>query len=232
MGTRQYRSPLRAAYSEETGERIVVAALEYLEKNEADTMTLPRVAKVAGVSPPTVYAHFPTLDDLYQGIFQWLQPRIGLLLGAYPADVDALADLPAKHFPAYEKHSRALRALLLAPGFHRARATRRTDRHQAWVEVAAAATPGLSPKEQRLATYAVNAFWTPSVWNWLIGTCGLTTEEAVKTASWAIRTLVDALKKDPSGLRDGPVEQDGPPERIRPVEIVGKHREKRKERQK
>jgi hypothetical protein len=61
--------------------------------------------------------------------------------------------------------------------------------------------PDLGPDEQRLAAFALNAFWTPTVWNWLLGTCGLTTDEAIRTASWAIRNLTEALKRDASGLQ-------------------------------
>lgn len=190
---RPYQSPLRDAHTAQTRERIVAAALEYLKTNEADTLTLPRIASLAAVSAPTVYAHFPTLDALYLGIFESLQPRLGLQVEEHPAGLDQLADLPAANFPAYARHGKALSALLLAPGYHRARRSNRVQRLQRWVDGVKA--PGLAPAERRLRAFAINAFWTPTMWHWLTETCGLSTDEAVRAASWAIRSLVRALEK-------------------------------------
>jgi AcrR family transcriptional regulator len=199
---RQYQSSLREAYAAQTRERIVAAALEYLESHESDTLTLHRIGDLAGVSAPTVYAHFPTLDALYLGIFESLQPRLGLKVDEYPSKLDKLAELPAANFPSYARYGKALRALLLAPGYHRARRSNRPDRLQRWVDCVAAEAPELGPDERRLGAFAVNAFWTPTMWHWLTETCGLSTQEAIRTASWAIRSLVRALESgDTDGLR-------------------------------
>lgn len=205
MGTpRQYQSSLREAHAAQTRERIIAAALEYLQSNESDTLTLHRIGDLAGVSAPTVYAHFPTLDALYLGIFQSLQPRLGLQIDQYPARLDNLAKLPEANFPAYARYGKALRALLLAPGYHRARRSNRPDRLQRWVDSVEADVPELAPAERRLGALAVNAFWTPTMWHWLSETCGLSTEKAIRVASWATGSLVRALKNDADGLKGGP----------------------------
>jgi hypothetical protein len=139
--------------------------------------------------------------ELHLGIFRWLQPRLGLQVENYPAGIDGVEELPTAHFPAYAKYGAALRALLLAAGFHRARRSDRPGRHGAWIDAVGASLPDLDAEERRLAACALNAFWTPSVWMWLMDTCGLTTEEAIRTASWAIRSLVRALKEDSSRLK-------------------------------
>jgi hypothetical protein len=55
---------------------------------------------------------------------------------------------------------------------------------------------------------AVSAFWTPTVWRWLVDTCGFTPKEAEQVASWAIDALVKALKTDPSGLSGVPKDKE------------------------
>jgi AcrR family transcriptional regulator len=199
--SREYQSPLREAYAAQTRERIIAAALKYLESNESDTLTLHRIADLAGVSKPTVYAHFPTLDDLYLGIYHSLQPRLRLQPDNYPSGLDKLADIPASNFPAYARYGKAVRAVVLAPGFHRARRSNRPERLQRWVDRVEADVPELAPAERRLGAIAVNAFWLPSMWHWLSETCGLSTEEAIRVASWATDHLVQALKKDAKGLK-------------------------------
>ena len=54
----------------------------------------------------------------------------------------------------------------------------------------------------------VSAFWSPTVWRWLMDT-GFAPKEAEQVASWVVDALVDALKRDPSGLADAPA--DKPP---------------------
>ncbi|MCC6394215.1 MAG: TetR/AcrR family transcriptional regulator [Bryobacterales bacterium] len=200
---RSYQSPLREAHAAQTRERIIAAALHYLESHESDTLSLRRVGDLAGVSAPTVYAHFPTLDALYLGIFETLQPRLGLEVERHPSGLQELGDLPGTNFPAYAEHSRALSALLLAPGYHRARRSRREERLQHWVEGIAAGMPQLPAAQRRLKAFVINAFWTPTMWHWLTGTCGLSTEEAVAAASWAIRSLAAALRNEAAGRRGG-----------------------------
>ncbi|MCC6363364.1 MAG: TetR/AcrR family transcriptional regulator [Bryobacterales bacterium] len=200
---RSYQSPLREAHAAQTRERIIAAALRYLESHESDTLTLRRVGDLAGVSAPTVYAHFPTADALYLGIFETLQPRLGLEVERYPSGLQELGALPGANFPAYAEHSKALSALLLAPGYHRARRSNRRERHERWINSVAAEMPQLTPAQRRLGAFAVNAFWSPTMWHWLTGTCRLSTEEAVRAASWAIRSLVTALRNDAAGLTGG-----------------------------
>jgi len=215
--SRRYQSSLREAHAAQTRERIILATLEYLESHESDTLTLRRIADGAGVSAPTVYAHFPTLDALYLGIFQSLQPRLGLQVDKHPAGLDKLTELPAANFPAYARYGKALRALLLAPGYHRARRSNRPDRLQRWVDSVKADAPHLAPGERRLGAYAVNAFWMPTMWHWLTETCGLSTEEAIRTASWATASLVRALKHDAEGLKADT------PRKTRTASINSKH---------
>lgn len=196
---RPYQSPLREAHAAQTRERIIHAALRYLESHESDALTLRRVGDAAGVSAPTVYAHFPTTDALYLGIFETLQPRLGLEVERYPSALRELEDLPGRNFPAYADNAKAVRALLLAPGYHRARRNNRPERLRKWVENMAAGAPRLPAAQRRLKAFAVNAFWTPTMWLWLTGTCGLSTEEAAAAASWAIRSLIAALTNEAAG---------------------------------
>ena len=71
--SRTYQSPLREAQAALTRERILMAAKTYLEHNNIETLSLRQLAELAGVSPPTVYAHFATVDDLVAAFFQWLR---------------------------------------------------------------------------------------------------------------------------------------------------------------
>ncbi len=199
---RAYQSPLRDAQAALTRERILMAAKEYLEHNDIETLTLRRLAELAGVSAPTVYAHFATVDDLVAAFFRWLKPRLGLQKPLPP--LDGFSELPADLFPHYEEYGALLRNLMNRPAWDRQRGADSGNRHGPWIEAVGKALPKLTSEQRRRGALVVSAFWTPTVWRWLMDTCGFTPKEAEQVAAWAIDALVGALRRDPSGLAGRP----------------------------
>jgi AcrR family transcriptional regulator len=197
---RTYQSPVREAKAARTRERILMAAREYLETHDVETLTLRHVAELSGVSPPTVYAHFPTMEDLVSAFFQWIKPCLALDQRLPPlAD---LPSLPSDLFPRYEAHGALLRNLMNRPSWDRQRINDSGRRHGGWIDAIGAELPDLTPAQRRRGALAIAAYWTPTQWRWLVDTCGFTPTEAQRVAAWAIGALVEALKRDPSGLDD------------------------------
>ena len=62
--SRSYQSPLREAQAALTRERILMAAKDYLENKDIETLSLRQIAELSGVSAPTVYAQEKRLDPL------------------------------------------------------------------------------------------------------------------------------------------------------------------------
>jgi AcrR family transcriptional regulator len=62
---KKYQLKQRAEKQEETRKRIVGATLELHGKLGPAHTSIKAIAKRAGVERPTVYRHFPTLDDLF-----------------------------------------------------------------------------------------------------------------------------------------------------------------------
>lgn len=195
---RPYHSPLREAQAALTHERILAAAREYLELHEIETLTLRRIAELSGVSPPTVYAHFATMDDLVAAFFGWLKPRLGL--DRPPAGADDLLAMPARLFPRYEEHGALLRNLMNRPAWDRQRLADRDRRHAPWLDAVGAELPGLSTAALRRGGLAVAACWSPTHWRWLRDTGGFAPDVAQQVAAWTIRSLLDALRRDAGGL--------------------------------
>lgn len=210
---RTYQSPLREAQAALTHERILMAAMTYLEKHDIETLTLRHLAELAGVSPPTVYAHFATVDDLVAAFFAWLRPRLGLQQPLPP--LDGFPELPKILFPNYEAYGALLRNLMNKPSWDRQRSADAGQRHGRWIAAVGEALPDLTPEQQRRGAMLVSAFWAPTVWRWLMDTCGFTPKEAEQVASWAIGALVAALKEDASGLAGAPPDSPRQKERKR-----------------
>src|SRR5918994_2491719 len=74
---RTYRSELRAEQAEETRSRILDAALRVMTTGLA-RLSVPAVAREAGVSVPTVYRHFGTKAELLTEMYPHAARRAGL----------------------------------------------------------------------------------------------------------------------------------------------------------
>ena len=201
---RTYQSPLREAQAALTRERILMAAKTYLEKHDIETLSLRHLAELADVSPPTVYAHFPTVDDLVAAFFAWLRPRLGLQKPLPP--LDDFSELPKALFPNYETYGALLRNLMNKPSWDRQRSADAGQRHGRWIAAVSEALPDLTAEQRRRGAMLVSAFWSPTVWRWLMDTCDFTPKEAEQVAGWAIDALVTALKADASGLAGAPAD--------------------------
>lgn len=84
---RPYRSRLRSEQAEETRRRILDAALRVMSTGLA-SLSVPAVAREAGVSVPTVYRHFATKADLLAQMYTHAARRAGLDRVPDPATVD------------------------------------------------------------------------------------------------------------------------------------------------
>src|SRR5688572_17454596 len=86
-GTRAYHSELPAEQAEATRGRILDAALRVMSTGLARP-SVPALARVAGVSVPTVYRHFGTKADLLARMYPHAARRAGLDGVPDPSTVD------------------------------------------------------------------------------------------------------------------------------------------------
>lgn len=87
---RKYRSPLREGQAEATAFRIIEAAIRILEGGLAG-LSIPAVAREAGVSVPTVYHHFADKTALIRALSDHLDRTIGIDPPANPHSAAELA---------------------------------------------------------------------------------------------------------------------------------------------
>ncbi|MGZ5904467.1 MAG: hypothetical protein ACXWKQ_03895, partial [Reyranella sp.] len=58
--------------------------------------------------------------------------------------------------------------------------------------------------QRRRGAKVVSAFFTPTIWRWLVDSGEFEPKEAAQVAAWTINALIEALKRDASGLADQP----------------------------
>jgi AcrR family transcriptional regulator len=206
---RRYHSPLRAAQAEETRAALLAATEELLVEHGVEGVTIPEVARRAGVSAPTAYKNFPTADDLMRAFIEDFRPRLGL-------SIDELADRPASDLPAiakrnfriYERFGALLRSAMSSPTWTRARLASSIDRAARVAPIFADRAGKLGPRELRAGLGALYLFVSPQTWRWLRETWGLSAADASRAAAWAMSVLARELWNDPSSL--DPVDLENP----------------------
>jgi AcrR family transcriptional regulator len=204
MAARSYSSPIRDTQVQQTKERVLEATHALLAASGLDGFTLPKVAQAAGVSIPTVYRYYPSVDDLLREFLAWIRPRLGQtqerLLEISAADVP---HLPEENFARYEEHAAVLRALIDSRAFNQIRVGSVSDRAKRGAAVLRDKAPGWSDADLEAAAGAIYALNSPQAWRWLRETWGLDAAQASRGAAWAMRVLVDALAAQPMTKKKG-----------------------------
>jgi len=195
---RAYQSDVRDERTQQTRSALLDACEQLLLELPFEQVTLPAVARRAGVTKPTAYSHFPDSDALMQGFIHHTRDRIGMahetLARTPPSE---LADAVRSNYARYERHSRLLVHMMDSPSYNRARLARKVDRP-------ALALPVWSGKgDERLLRERLGPIYAllgPASWRWFRETWGLSATEAAQAAAWAMEVLVDAV----SAARDTP----------------------------
>jgi AcrR family transcriptional regulator len=181
-----------------TTERLLEAAARFLETHPGSELTLPQLARLAGVTPPTAYTNFGTVEQLYRMLYDSLQPRLGTRDPIVPPH--QLHEVPPKRFPRFEEQGGLLRAIWSSTSWSRYRKSSR----QPYLDQARQNLKGVAPEADEetllLAMGPIMAFSYPPMWHWLRDVIGMDEEQAAAAAAWATRALVDALRQG-----DGPV---------------------------
>lgn len=198
---RPYNSPLRKAQAEATRLHIVSVATAFLQEHDPGELGLPKVARLAEVAVGTVYAHFPTEDDLLLAVCIAMHERMRIETNL---DLERLKDEPLHRFPRFARERRISGFAATFPPFQRWRAAARPALREAVVDQLRLLAPDLTDAELAALSGPIFAMTAPRVWFYFEDLWGLSTEDAARSASWAIRAMLNELRRDPNGLRTIP----------------------------
>lgn len=164
-----------------------------------EDVTLPAVARRAGVTKPTAYSHFPDNDALMAAFLLHLRDRVGMddatLARTPPAQ---LPDAVRNNYAKYERNERLMLRVMESPSYNRVRLARKVDRHALtlpmWRELG-------RERELRERLGPIYLLVSPPTWRWLRESWGLSADEASRAAAWAMEALVEAVGNTPNGER-------------------------------
>jgi AcrR family transcriptional regulator len=198
--TNTYSSPLRAEQKQRTHEQILEAAAEQLLEEGLEELSLPRAAKRARVSVPTVYRHFPTQEALMRELTEWVGSRINI--NEVPENVDEFAEWVPRLFATWDENEALIRARLLSR-VHRQ--IHREARHRKDEEIEKAmedVTAQLDPLDARRACALVRLLVSGAAWEMMRDSWDLTGEQAGEALAWATSVLVAELRRNPNSMED------------------------------
>jgi AcrR family transcriptional regulator len=187
-------SSLREQQSQLTRELILRAVAELLEGDDPDEISVPEVARHAGVSLRTVYRYFPTRDELFAAAGEWIGEH---LFGDAPFEqtADELGEVFKRVCERFDESPRLVRAMALSQAGRSVRSHRRARRLVSIRNALAEVTDRLSNEEVRQAEAVV--FYLESILAWVTmrDEAGLNGKETGEAIAWAIRTLVADLRR-------------------------------------
>jgi len=188
---RPYRSELRAEQAEATRDRILDAAGRVMADGIA-SVSIPGIAREAGVSVATVYRHFATKTDLLAAMYPHLLRRTGLDDLVPPRRIEDLKDGLRALFERTDSFDELARAAMASPGSGEVRRLS-IARRLAWArEFAETNAPGLAPADRdRMARLIVVLTTSSSVRMWR-DQLGSSIDEATEDVDWVVRAVIGA----------------------------------------
>jgi AcrR family transcriptional regulator len=194
---RAYVSPLRDEQAEATRLRIVEAVARVLARGIPE-LSVPAVAREAGVSVATVYRHFPTKTDLVRGMAE----HVASLQGTRAEDFNliGLDDVEAKARDIFEKRAAldpALRLAMASPEVSQWRKEVRGERLAVMAKLLAPHVAHLSARERRWVgdlSVVLMSSGTLNAFEMLIAS---SPAETAATLAWAIKRLIGSDGRRP-----------------------------------
>lgn len=189
--TRGYRSQLRDEHAEETRRRILDATVRVMANGLA-SVSIPAVAREAGVSVPTIYRHFTTKRDLLAAVYPHIVRRAGLHELSPPRSVDDLRDGVRTYFHLTDSFDDLARAAMASPAAEASRRISMPDRLAAFRQLADSIEPRLADADrERIARLLVILTGSSALRTWR-DHLGSSVDEAADDVEWLVRAAIAA----------------------------------------
>jgi AcrR family transcriptional regulator len=184
---------LREQNAAATRGRILSAVADVIERGEVEELTVPDVAAASGISLRTVYRYYPTREELLEAAGHWIGDE--LMGHRYPGTLDEVAEAYRVGVREFAERPGLVRALALSQLGRKVRGYRRRERLAAIRRALRAEIPGLAGDELRRAEAVLSYLHNMLAFTTMREENHLRSEEIGEAVAWAIRTLVEDLRR-------------------------------------
>jgi AcrR family transcriptional regulator len=186
---REYRSELRAEQATETRKRILDAAVRVSATGVA-SLSIPAVAREAGVSVPTIYRHFATKRDMLAAVYPHVVRESGLDELVMPRSMDELRDGLRTYYERTDSLGDLARLAMAGPASDEVRRLNMPRRLAIFRRVADSIVPTPSQADRdRIARLLVILTASSALRLWR-DQLGSSVEEVADDVDWVIRAVI------------------------------------------
>ncbi|MFN3326028.1 MAG: TetR family transcriptional regulator [Bryobacteraceae bacterium] len=193
VSARAYTSPLRKRQMDATREAIVSTAFAMVESEPGGLLTHEAVAAKAEVAVRTVYRHFPSRAELIGAIWERLKERTGT---EFPETEAELLELAPRLYRSFDAHEALVRAFLSSGAGGEVRDRGSGEGRPALERTLAQAARHLDPERRAEVVAVFLALYSAPAWQMMRDRGGISGEQAARAVEWAMRALLDALRRE------------------------------------
>jgi AcrR family transcriptional regulator len=200
--SRTYESPSRKAHAEATRQRILRALIDLIVEEGPATISIPQVAKRAGVSVRIVYHYFPSKEALFDSLTEAMSTLVATPDGSVPDTPHSPAELAAAMPSIYrylEANRPLFRAIAVSELGARVNATRRPQRFERMESALEPLREKLDDDEYRRLLGIVGLIASFDGFDALTDEWNLDRDDAADAAAWAVRVLCDRARRSGVG---------------------------------
>ena len=190
--TRTHRSELREEQAQETRTRILDATIRVLATGLA-SLSVPAVAKEAGVSVPTIYRHFRTKRELLAAVYPHAARRVGTDEIADPRSLDELRPMIRALLERLDNLDDLSRAAMASPGASEVRHATMPTRLQRIRRLTDTIEPKLRKPDRDRITRLIAVLMTSSSLRMWRDHLGLSVDEVAEEIDWIVRAALFAI---------------------------------------
>ncbi len=185
-----YHSPLREEQMRRTREQILEGLVRAMARGLAD-LSIPEVAREAGVSVPTVYRYFKTKRDLIEALGMYTLQKIGAAGRLPPQNVEELIAGIRELSHRYEELDETLRAAAMSEFAYEARRVALPARLKMLENALIPVTGSLSEEDREHLRNVVLVLTSTATIRAFKDYLGLSSEETADNIEWALRRLTE-----------------------------------------
>lgn len=196
-GTMPAYNQLRAEQAEQTRVRILEATLRVMARGVA-SVSVPAVAREAGVSVPTVYRYFGTKSDLLAAVYLYVAQRTAPGDLVPPRSLDELRDGVSSIFERLDSADDLARAAMASPAAAEARRMGMPARLEVNRRLADSIAPMLAQSYRDRIARVLTILVSGSALRLWRDHLGSSVEQAADDIDWVIRAAIAAgTRRDP-----------------------------------
>jgi AcrR family transcriptional regulator len=189
------RPGLRQRHTDLTRETILRALVDIVADGGLPDFSVQQVADRAGVSHRTVYRHFPSREDLLNGLMAWVEARMVEAGGRFgDPDVGSLPDAARTNLAVFDRLAAAVEAVTrfsLATGGEPAQRRRRSDQ---FVDMVRRDVAGSDAAHAQAVAAIVRMLVSTRAWLVLRQDGIVPDEHVAPTLIWAVEVLLEAAR--------------------------------------